>query len=155
MVFLIKVNITLMQLFSTLTIASPFTIRMTQWGSKYLGDQGNSAIEILRHFYGENMYINSANEIAGVPSSWPGSNLSVGSSGEKVSQIQSQLNAISGSFPQIAKVAVDGQFGERTKEAVETFQRIFSLPVTGVIDFTTWYKISHIYTGVTRIAELV
>ena len=31
---------------------------MTQWGSKSLGDQGYSAIEILRYFYGSNMYIN-------------------------------------------------------------------------------------------------
>lgn len=128
---------------------------MTQWGSKTLGDQGKTAIEIIRYFYGENMFINSANEIAGVPSSWPGRNLTVGSSGEKVSQIQSQLNAISNSFTVIPKVAVDGQFGEKTKTAVETFQRIFNLPVNGIIDFTTWYKISHIYTGVTRIAELV
>ncbi len=45
---------------------------MTQWGSKYLGDQGYSSIEILRNFYGDNMYINSAEEIAGIPASWPG-----------------------------------------------------------------------------------
>ena len=45
---------------------------MTQWGSKYLGDQGYSPIEILRYYYGSSMYINSAEEIAGIPSSWPG-----------------------------------------------------------------------------------
>ena len=36
----------------------------------------------------------------------------------------------------------------------ETFQRIFNLPVTGEVDFATWYKISQIYVGVSRIAEL-
>ena len=45
---------------------------MTQWGSKALGDQGYSPIEILRYYYGDNMYINTAQEISGVPSSWPG-----------------------------------------------------------------------------------
>ena len=30
-----------------------------------------------------------------------------------------------------------------------------TLPQTGVVDFATWYRISHIYVGITRIAELV
>ena len=30
---------------------------MTQWGSKALGDQGYTAIEILRHFYGDSIFI--------------------------------------------------------------------------------------------------
>ncbi len=128
---------------------------MTQWGSKYLGDEGYSAIEILRNFYGENMFINTADEIAGVPSSWPGYDLTVGSSGDKVRQMQDQLNVISGSYPLIPKVAADGIYGQKTKDAVEVFQEIFSLPVTGVVDFATWYKISQIYVGVSRIAELV
>lgn len=101
------------------------------------------------------MYINTADEIAGVPSSWPGYDLTVGSSGDKVRQMQDQLNVISGSYPLIPKVAADGIYGQKTKEAVETFQEIFSLPVTGVVDFSTWYKISQIYVGVSRIAELV
>lgn len=128
---------------------------MTQWGSKYLGDQGYSPIEILRYYYGSNMYINSADEIAGIPASWPGSNLSVGSTGSKVRQMQHQLAVISRSYPAIPTITADGIYGEQTREAVEAFQRIFDLPVTGVVDFTTWYKISQIYVGVTRIAELV
>lgn len=137
------------------TIAPLITIRLTQWGSKFLGDEGYSAIEILRNFYGDNMFINTADEIAGVPSSWPGYDLTVGSSGAKVKQMQEQLNVISANYPLIPKVAADGIFGQKTKEAVEVFQEIFSLPVTGVVDFPTWYKISQIYVGVSRIAELV
>ena len=38
---------------------------MTQWGSKYLGDQGYAPIEILRYYYGESMYINTAEQISG------------------------------------------------------------------------------------------
>ena len=39
---------------------------MTQWGSKELGDQGYTPIEILRYFYGSDMYINTAEEISGI-----------------------------------------------------------------------------------------
>ena len=50
----------------------------------YLGEEGYSPIEIIRYYYGSDMYINSAVSVAGVPSSWPGYNLSVGSVGDKV-----------------------------------------------------------------------
>lgn len=128
---------------------------MTQWGSASLGEQGYEAIEILRHFYGDNMYINSAEEISGVPASWPGYNLDIGASGIKVLQIQMQLNAISEVYSAIPTVTADGIYGERTKEAVRVFQSVFGLPQTGIVDYKTWYKIQEIYVGVTRIAELV
>jgi len=34
------------------------------------------------------------------------------------------------------------------------FQEVFQLPQTGKVDYSTWYKISEIYVGVSRIAEL-
>ena len=127
---------------------------MTQWGSKSLGDQGYSTIDILRHFYGNSIYINTATEVSGVPASWPGSNLTIGSRGEPVRTIQEQLNAIAKSYPAIPTVSVDGVFGQRTEEAVRAFQSIFDLPANGIVDFPTWYKISFIYVAVTRIAQL-
>lgn len=127
---------------------------MSQWGSKALGDQGYSAIEILRYYYGDSMYINSTDEISGVPSSYPGNPLRQGDSGEKVRQMQQQLNVISNAYPLIPKIAEDGVFGPATEEAVQTFQRIFNLTEDGVVGFRTWYKISQIYVGVSRIAEL-
>ena len=117
---------------------------MTQWGSKYLGDQGYSAIEILRNFYGSNMYINTAEEISGIPASWPGQPLDIGSSGSKIRQIQEQLNAIANAYPALPKISVDGVFGENTQNAVKKFQQIFGLPATGIIDYSTWYEISRI-----------
>ena len=128
---------------------------MTQWGSKYLGDQNYSAIEILRYFYGDNIFINSAEEVAGIPSSWPGTDLQISSEGQKVRQMQEQLNRIAQSYPSIPKVAVDGVFGQGTEASVRQFQKIFDLPQTGIVDYPTWYKISNIYVGVSRIAELV
>lgn len=128
---------------------------MTQWGSKYLGDQGYSPIEILRYYYGDDMYINTAQEISGVPSSWPGYILTIGSSGDKVRQMQEQLNVIAGAYPAIPKITADGVYGPATAASVSKFQEVFGLPVTGDVDYRTWYKISEIYVGVSRIAELV
>ena len=128
---------------------------MTQWGSKSLGDQGYSPIEILRYFYGDNMYINTAEAISGIPSSWPGYNLENGSSGSKVRQLQEQINVIAGAYPAIPKLNVDGIYGPATAAAVSKFQSVFGLPATGITDYKTWYKISEIYVGVSRIAELV
>lgn len=127
---------------------------LTQWGSQSLGEQGDSAIEILRYYYGDDIYINTAQEVSGVPSSWPGYDLENGASGEKVRQIQEQLNVVAEAYPLIPKIAVDGIYGPATAEAVRVFQSVFGLPQTGVVDYRTWYKISEIYVGVSRIAEL-
>lgn len=128
---------------------------LSQWGSKYLGDQDYSAIEILRYYYGDDMYINTAEEIEGIPSSWPGANLDIGSSGQKVRQLQEQLNLIGEYYNAIPVLVPDGIYGERTAEAVRVFQRIFDLPQTGIVDFPTWYKISDKYVRLSGIAELV
>lgn len=126
---------------------------LSQWGSKYLGDEGYSAIEIIRYYYGSDMYINTAVSISGVPSSFPGYNLTIGASGDKVRQLQQQLNRIAQNFPAIPRVTVDGIYGQGTAEAVRVFQRVFGLPATGITDYPTWYEISNIYVGVSRIAE--
>lgn len=127
---------------------------MSQWGSQYLGEQGYSTIEILRNYYGNNMYINTAEEISGVPYSWPGSDLTIGSRGQKVLQMQEQLNRIEQAYPALPVIAEDGIFGPATEESVRTFQSIFGLPATGVVDYSTWYKISEIFVAVSRIAEV-
>ncbi len=127
---------------------------MTQWGSKDLGDQGYSPIEILRYYYGPDMYINVADEISGIPSSWPGENLSIGSSGSKVRQLQEQLLAISEVYSAIPSVTPNGQYDEATANAVREFQDVFGLGQSGITDFPTWFKISEIYVGISGIAEL-
>ena len=127
---------------------------MTQWGSKALGDQGYSAIEILRTFYGNDMYINVAEAISGIPSSWPGYDLDIGASGNKVRQIQEQLNTIAEAYPAVPVVTADGIYGSETQNSVRIFQSIFGLDQTGIVDYPTWYKIQEIYVAVSRIAEL-
>ena len=127
---------------------------MTQWGSKYLGDQGKVPYEILTNYYGNDIELVTAELVKGSPSSYPGYDLTVGSTGSEVETIQDQLNRISQNYPLIPKSAVDGVYGARTEEAVKVFQSVFNLPQTGVVDYATWYRISDIYVGVTRIAEL-
>ncbi len=127
---------------------------MTQWGSKSLGESGYSAIQILRNFYGSSIYINTAEQISGVPISYPGYELDIGASGSKVQQIQEELDRIAQVYSNIPRIQADGIYGEATKAAVKEFQKTFDLPQTGIIDFRTWYKISQIYVGITRIAEL-
>ena len=126
---------------------------MTQWGSKSLGDAGYTPIQILRNFYGNNIYINSTEEISGIPASYPGTALRVGNRGNSVRTIQEQLNVISDAYPRIPKVAEDGVFGQGTEASVREFQEIFNLTPDGVVGFNTWYKISAIYVAVSRIAE--
>ena len=128
--------------------------QMTQWGSKDLGDQGMDYQSILRYFYGDEITFNTAPVVSGVPVSYPGDTLQVGSSGKDVRTIQNQLNAISNSYPAIPKIKEDGNYGSSTANAVSTFQGIFGLPKTGVVDFKTWYEISRVYVAVTKIASL-
>lgn len=127
---------------------------MSQWGSASLGEQGYSPIEILRYYYGDDLYINTAQQIAGIPASWPRYDLTVGSSGPKVQQLQEQLLEISKVYTTIPPLTPTGYYDEATAEAVRAFQNIFGLPQTGVVDFATWYKISYIYVGITRMGEL-
>lgn len=126
---------------------------MTQWGSKELGDQGDTAEEILRFFYG-NISLATAPQVEGNPESYPGSPLTIGDSGSAVRTIQSQLNRISQNYPLIPKVAVSGNYDAATAEAVRTFQQIFHLTQDGIVGKATWYEISRIYVAVTKLAEL-
>lgn len=127
---------------------------MTQWGSKYLGDEGKTPYEILTTYYGNDIELVTAEVVKGSPSSYPGYDLTLGSTGAEVETIQDQLNRISQNYPLIPKSSVDGVYGANTEEAVKVFQSVFNLPQTGVVDYATWYRISDIYVGVTRIAEL-
>lgn len=128
---------------------------MSQWGSKYLGDDGLTASQIIRYYYGNDMYINSAEIVSGIPVSYPGYDLSIGSSGDAVLQIQEQLARIRQVYTAIPALTPDGIYGQNTAASVRAFQNIFDLPVSGIVDYPTWYKISQIYVGVTKIGENV
>lgn len=127
---------------------------LSQWGSASLGEQGKDYMTILKNYYG-NIYIDKAPIVSGVPVSYPGHSLQIGSTGNDVRTIQNQLNSISTHYPAIPKLRADGIYGQQTAEGVKTFQRIFNMPQTGVVDFATWYRISHIYVAINKLATLV
>lgn len=126
---------------------------LSQWGSAALAEQGYSAMDILRYYYGDDIYLEQAESVSGVPVSFPGENLTIGSRGNDVRTIQSQLNTISRTYSAIPRLAVDGVYGEATVESVKAFQNIFNMPQTGIVDLATWYQISQIYVALERLAE--
>lgn len=126
---------------------------MTQWGSKYLGDQGYSYDRILKYYYGNDIEFRKASITSGIPTSYPGYDLTIGSRGDAVRTVQKELNVISKAYPAIPKVDEDGIYGSKTKASVEAFQRIFELPVTGIVNFATWYEISRLYVAISKIGS--
>lgn len=127
---------------------------LSQWGSKDLGDRGYKAIDILKYYYINTLTLQQAEEIEGLPTSFPGYNLKLASCGEPVQRIQNMLNTINGSYPGIPKVTpADGQFKDNTKTSVEAFQKAFSLTPDGIVGFTTWYKIVYVYVAVSKMLQ--
>lgn len=126
---------------------------MSQWGSKDLGDDGLSALEILRNYYGSDVYINTATEVEGVPVSWPGYLLEIGSSGAPVRTIQEQLSLIRETYSNIPSFEISGIYDEATLLAVKKFQEIFDLSESGLVDYSTWYKISSIYVALSELSS--
>ena len=77
---------------------------------------------------------------------FPGTDLKRGDSSEAVRLMQTYLNAISRErYPNIPTVSEDGSFGGNTENAVIEFQKSVGLNPTGVIDVTTWERISELY----------
>ncbi len=127
---------------------------MKQWGTLSLANQGYSALEILRYYYGNDIRIRESNNIEDAQASYPGI-LRIGSSGQEVFEMQEFLNAIAVNYPIIPVIfPVNGVFEENTEAAVRAFQRQFNLNVDGVVGKATWYKISYIYAAVRKLAEL-
>lgn len=127
---------------------------MKQWGTLSLANQGYTAIEILRYYYGDSILIRESNNIQDIQASYPGV-LRIGSSGQEVREMQEFLNAIAINYPAIPIIfPVDGIFNESTEAAVRVFQRQFNLTVDGIVGKATWYKISYIYAAVRKLAEL-
>lgn len=128
---------------------------LSQWGSQSLARQGYSDTEILKYYYGDNIEIVTDAPVSDNVPSYPGTALKQGDLNESVRRMQIYLNRISVNYPAIGKIPVlNGAFDENTKNAVLTFQRVFSLTPDGIIGKATWYKIIFIYDAVTRLAEL-
>ncbi|WP_315111070.1 peptidoglycan-binding protein [Clostridium intestinale] len=128
---------------------------LSQWGTVDLAKAGMEAFGIIKYYFGDDKELVRATIIEGIPESYPGIPLRLNDINENVKVIQKQLNRISKNFPAIPKIPLeDGNFGKDTEEAVKTFQRTFNLTPDGIVGRATWYRISSIYVGVKRLAEL-
>lgn len=128
---------------------------LSQWGTVTLAGQGRTPISILRAYYPSDIEIVETNIMTNMLSSYPGTPLRVGSRGLDVQTIQTYLNRIRRNYPAIPTITDEpGVFGESTRAAVVRFQSIFNLVSDGIVGKSTWYKISALYTAVTRLAEL-
>ncbi len=128
---------------------------LSQWDTVKLAMDGYETMEILKNYYGDNIELTKTNDIRGIEESYGGTPLKLNSTGNDVETIQRQINRISNNYPEIPKIEpVDGVFGSKTELSVKAFQRIFNLYADGIVGKSTWYKISGIYVGVKRLAEL-
>ena len=127
---------------------------LKQWGTVTLANQGRTALQILKYYYGNDIEIVRTNNIQSIPQSYPGSPIRQGDSGTAVFTLQRQLNRITKDYPFLGKLTVDGVFGAKMTATVKAFQKQFNLTADGVVGRQTWYKISYIYVSVKDLAEL-
>ena len=127
---------------------------MKQWGTVDRAKEGKNALQILRYYYGSRVELVTTNNIAAIPSSYPGSPLRRGSTGTNVRILQKQLSRIAKDYPSFGKPTVNGTFDEATENSVKKFQKQFSLTADGIVGRATWNKISYIYVSVKDLAEL-
>lgn len=127
---------------------------LSQWGTVTLANQGKSPIEILRNYYGNVSIIFDA-PVEDNIRTYPGFPVEVGTAGNFVRMLNIQLNRIGQNYPAIPVILNDSPyFTIETENAVKKFQEIFNLPVTGVVDKSTWYRIKYIYNAVKKISDL-
>ena len=127
---------------------------MKQWGTVDRAKEGKNALQILRYYYGSRVELVTTNNIASIPSSYPGSPLRRGSTGTNVRIIQRQLSRIAKDYPFFGKPTVNGVFDETTESVVKKFQKQFGLTADGVVGKSSWFKISYIYVSIKDLAEL-
>ncbi len=129
---------------------------LSQWGSEELAQQGYNSIEILRRYYGDDIEIVTDAPIQGIRTSYPGTPLRRGSSGEYVTVLQVMLNRIAQDYPAIPRITPpNGIFGIRTENAVRKFQEVFNLMPDGIVGKATWNRLVSLYVGVTDLSELI
>ena len=128
---------------------------LSQWGTVQLAEEGQTPFSILQTYYGNDIGIVENAPVGFTTESYPGVPIKEGDAGNNVRILQTELNRIARNYPAIPKIEKEnGIFGVDTTESVRKFQEIFSLPQTGEVDKSTWYKIKQYYNGVKGLADL-
>ena len=89
--------------------------------------------------------INTTDALEGGITLYPGYPLRQGTQGEAVETLQEYLSYLSKTYPEIPDVPVTGVFGAQTQAAVEAFQELFGLTVTGSVGPAVWNDIAAAY----------
>lgn len=74
--------------------------------------------------------------------------LSVGMQSIEVRALQYYLAVIGAYYAAVQPVEITGYFGQQTEESVKSFQQVYGLPQTGVVDRQTWVDIYRAYDGI-------
>lgn len=128
---------------------------LSQWGSVDLANKGYTPLNILKYYYGNDINIKYNAEVGDISEGYPGTPIKIGSVGNPVLAIERDLKRIRRNYPAIPNITdTYGIYNEEVESAVKKFQEIFSLPVTGIVDKATWYKIKYIYTSVKKLSDL-
>ena len=128
---------------------------LSQWGSVSLANQGRTPLEILKYYYGNDISIKYNAPVGDQVGEFPGYEIGIGNAGNPVLAIQRDLRRIRKNYPAIPDITTTlGIYDQETEDAVKKFQQIFGLPVTGVVDKGTWYKIKYVYTSVKKLSDL-
>lgn len=128
---------------------------MSQWGTVELANRNFTPLDILRYYYGVDIYLASAELVSSLDESYPNKVFSIGMTDENVKTIKQRLNRVAINYPAMPFVRNDdGYYSADVESAVRTFQRIFGLPITGAVDRDTWYELQYIYVAVKKLAEL-
>ena len=128
---------------------------LSQWGTVTLANQGKNPLQILKNYYGNDVNIKYNAPIGGSTVSYPGYEVGLGDVGNPVRAIQRDLKRIKLNYPAIPTITgEDGAYDSSTEDAVKKFQEIFSLPITGIVDKATWYRIKYIYNSVKKLSDI-
>ena len=128
---------------------------LSQWGTVSLANQGKNPLQILQYYYGNDISIFENAPVGDNTQGYPGYEIGLGSAGNPVLAIQRDLRRIRKNYPAIPDINNTlGIYDQETVNAVKEFQRIFDLPVTGIVNKATWYKIKYLYTSVKKLSDI-
>lgn len=80
---------------------------------------------------------------------YPGSPIQVGAQGDAVLYISFLLAYVGYSYPEVLPQGLTSFFDQALAASVRSFQQLFGLPMTGIVDRATWNSLSNTYLTLT------
>lgn len=111
------------------------------WKAVDLAKEGYSPLEILQHFFGEEIFLVQVPEPPGALRAYPETTLEIGNQGKEVMALQMQLRSLCKNRRDLPLAPADGHFDTQTQQAVLALQKAFCLPETGKVEKSFWYRL--------------